>query len=116
MIYRKLDANGDYTFGQQSNDFLSNSPETVAQAVKTSLSLFRGEWFIDVTVGLSLPKILGFNNVINVDYEIQATILNVAGVTSIVTYNSYYAPVARSIIVQATINTAYGQTTISVNT
>jgi hypothetical protein len=52
MRYRKLDANGDYTFGGGSNDFLVNTPETVAQAVMTRLNLLQGEWFLDTTAGM----------------------------------------------------------------
>ena len=51
MRYRKLDANGDYSFGAQQADFFVDSPEGVAQAVQTRLGLFTGEWFLDTTDG-----------------------------------------------------------------
>ena len=114
MIYRKLDPNGDYSFGQRPVSFLVNSPDAVGQAVMTALKLFQGEWFVDISVGVPYnTKILGFNNVVNVDYEIQSAILGVPGVSSIVSYSSYYAPTTRNIIISATINTVYGTTTVS---
>lgn len=45
MKYRKEDENGDYTFGQGDNTFLENTPEAVAQAVKTRFELWTGEWY-----------------------------------------------------------------------
>ncbi len=38
MIYRRIDANGDYTFGQGKFNFVSGT-EAVAQAIKTNLLL-----------------------------------------------------------------------------
>ena len=114
MIYRKLDINGDMVFGQRNNNFLVNSPAAVAQAVMTTLKLIRGEWFIDVTLGVPYnTKILGFNNVVNADFEIQTAILGVPGVIDIANYNSYYIPSSRALLIQATIDTIYGQTKVS---
>lgn len=106
MIYRQLDANGDYQVGQ----FLANSPETVAQAVRTRLLLWRGEWFLDVTDGTPwLQGILGHNT--NYDLEIQERILDTPGVTEIVSYSSSVDS-TRALSVTATLNTEYGQVTV----
>jgi hypothetical protein len=51
MRYRTLDANGDYTFGQNGANFLVNSPAAVGQAVLTRVKLMQGEWFLDQTAG-----------------------------------------------------------------
>ncbi|OZO80851.1 hypothetical protein CG700_28170, partial [Escherichia coli] len=51
MRYRREDADGDYTFGQGDDTFLIDSPECVAQAVKTRFELWRGQWFLDLTEG-----------------------------------------------------------------
>ncbi len=53
MRYRAWDANGDYTFGQGSKNFLVNSPQCVAQAVVSRLRLQLGEWFIDTSAFVS---------------------------------------------------------------
>ena len=59
MIYRKLDENGDYSFGNNSFDFVSDD-EAIAQAIKTKLYLFYGEWWEDISLGLPMfQSILG---------------------------------------------------------
>ncbi len=51
MRYRREDADGDYTFGSGDDTWLINSPEAVAQAIKTRFELWYGEWFLDTTAG-----------------------------------------------------------------
>ncbi len=51
MRYRREDENGDYSFGQGDATFLTDTPEAVAQAVKTRLALWRGQWFLDTEEG-----------------------------------------------------------------
>lgn len=113
MKYRKLDADGDFTLGT-GGDFLQNSPETVAQAVKTRLALWTGEWFIDITDGMPWnQEVLGKRNGRNPDSAIRQRILTTPGVTSIESYSSTFDGETRRLSVACTINTDYGQTTIS---
>lgn len=113
MRYRELSATGDYTFGRGSGNFLVNSPACVAQAVLTRLKLLQGEWFLDVTEGTPyLQKVMGYNTVSR-DQVIKQRILQTQGVTSIVDYNSTLDPRTRAFSVTATIDTIYGQTTVS---
>src|SRR5260363_163740 len=51
MRYRRLDAAGDYAFGRGLSDFEQDTPEAVAQAVKTRLALRFGDWFLDTSRG-----------------------------------------------------------------
>ncbi|EJX4360738.1 hypothetical protein OD522_005447, partial [Salmonella enterica] len=51
MRYRREDENGDYTFGRGDSGFFVDCPEAVAQAVKTRLQLWQGQWFLDVNEG-----------------------------------------------------------------
>ena len=53
MIYRKMDANGDYTFGSNSSSYLSKK-EAVAQAISTRLKLLIYEWWEDLEEGTPL--------------------------------------------------------------
>lgn len=113
MRYRKLDANGDYVLGQ-GTAFLVNSSAAVAQAVQTRLALFLGEWFVDISDGTPwYSQILGKRNGRGYDSAIRQRILQTQGVTSIVSYSSSYNGNSRSLSVTATINTIYGQTTVS---
>lgn len=116
MKYRKLDANGDYTLGTGA-DFWINTPDAVGQAVMTRLLLWAGEWFLDVTDGTPWStKILGHRqNGNSPDVAIKQRILGTPNVTDIVNYSSTFDGNTRTLSVDATINTAYGQTAISVN-
>lgn len=110
MRYRQMDAAGDYVFGQGSK-FLANTPECVAQAVRTRLKLFAGEWFLDDRIGLDLNKILGYGTQFTRDLEVQSRIADTQGVLSISEYNSRVD--GRAYSVTATIDTVYGAATIN---
>ena len=110
MQYRQLDSNGDYIIGLP---FLANSSACVAQAVSTRMKLWQGEWFLDTTDGTPwLQSIMGRQQ-ISPDIYIKNRILGTPNVTSIVAYSGVYDPVKRAYSVTASINTAYGQTTVS---
>ena len=63
MRYRRLDSAHDMTFGRGVRDYLEDStgnPVAVAQAIKTRLLLFLGEWWESLDDGLPLwQQILG---------------------------------------------------------
>jgi hypothetical protein len=114
MRYRKLDADGDYTFGLGAGGFLVDSPACVAQAVQTALLLVQGEWFLDTTVGVPWPtKILGYGTTPVYDLTIKEAILGVEGVTSITSYSSSLNPATRKLTVTADIVTQFGATTVN---
>lgn len=107
MRYRALDASGDMTFGGRRADFLVNSPDVVAQALKTRLLLLTGEWFLDVTEGTPYgSEILGNNTRGTYDRAIRERILETPGVLQITDYTSVLQN--RQLKVTATIDTVYG--------
>ena len=109
MIYRKLDLNGDYSFGQKNNNFLVNSPDAVAQAVKTRLGLIQGEWFLNINEGVPYnTQILGFGNMLKYDFVIQEAVLNTQGVNKLLSYNSQVNTNTRKVSIQFEIDTVYG--------
>ncbi|HHH0061707.1 TPA: hypothetical protein ACPZB8_003974, partial [Yersinia enterocolitica] len=84
MRYRREDENGDYTFGQGDNTFLINSPEAVAQAVKTRFELWRGQWFLDLTEGTPyIQSVLGKQRSDVYILAIRERILDTQGVSAI---------------------------------
>lgn len=114
MRYRTLDANGDYTFGQNSANFLVNSPAAVGQAILTRLKLMQKEWFLDQTAGTPYDtQILGAGTESTRDLAVQTVILETQGVDEIVDYASHYDPSARQFTFAATVDTQFGQITIT---
>jgi len=124
MRYRKEDVNGDYSFGHQEADFYIDSPEGVAQAVKTRLALFTGEWFLDTTDGTPWrTEVLGKYTMDSYDAVIKDRILSTqvltdqlvltSAVTSITAYSSTFNPDTRKLAVTVTIQTIYGEAQIT---
>ncbi|PHM55135.1 hypothetical protein [Xenorhabdus sp. KK7.4] len=112
MRYRRQDANGDYSFGQGDNTFLIDSPETVAQAVKTRLDLWRGDWFLDVEEGTPYREAVLEKNYTSA-LALEERILDTEGVTGILALDAIRDPNTRKITITATINTRYGKTTLT---
>jgi hypothetical protein len=118
LKYRRLDGNGDYTFGGNSNDFITDSVEAVAQAIYTRLRLLEGEWWEDTSDGLPLfQQILGHfgpnGNKNAADLVIKERILGTTGVQSITTFESDYNLSTRAYSFTCTIATDYGTTTVA---
>lgn len=113
MRYRKLDADGDYTLGTGA-DFHQDSPQAVAQAVRTRLLLFTGEWFLDTDDGTPWDtEVLGKYTTSTYDAVIKSRILGTQGVVSIDTYESKLDRQTRALSITATITTAYGQAAVA---
>lgn len=108
MRYRKLDDDGDMTFGQGRLNFHVDSVEGVGQAVLTRLRLSQGEWFLDVTEGTPYEtQILGYGTLDSRDVAIRDRVLGTQGVTEIAEYSSAVSA-DRRFSVQARVNTIYG--------
>lgn len=115
MRVKRLSPSGDYTFGNSQLDFLANSPECVAQVVQTSLLLWLGEWYLDLTVGMPwIQAVLGKHNQATADVTAQDYILGVQGVTNIENYTSVAETDLRKYGAAAKIDTIYGTTALQV--
>lgn len=114
MKYRREDDSGDYTFGQGDNTFLTDTLEAVAQAVKTRFALWTGEWFLDVTEGTPYREsILGKHKSDAYNMVVRERILGTPGVTEILEFTTEYNGDTRRVVFTATINTLYGETTVT---
>jgi hypothetical protein len=125
MIYRRLDENHDMSFGRGKQDFLEDSvgnPEAIAQAIKTRLLLFLGEWWMDLYDGLPLwEQILGQRidnkNIINeilID-RIKGLLLpdNQYGVIGVTEVTSRHISDSRKYIFSCVVDTIYGKVYIT---
>jgi len=112
MRYRKLTADGDYSFGRGQADFYINNREAVAQAVLTRLKLLTGEWFLDTDEGTPYStQVLGMHTMGTYDTAIRARILETEGVLGIIGYSSNIGS-TRNLSIAATIETIYGVATV----
>lgn len=114
MRYRREDQNGDYTFGNGDDTWLINTPEAVAQAVKTRFELWYGQWFLDTTEGTPwIQTVLGKQRPETYNLAIRKRILNTQGVLSILSFNVLSNSETRRIRFSAEIDTLYGTTTLT---
>lgn len=114
MRYRKLSSDGDYVFGSGKNDFLINSPETVAQAILTRLKLWLGEWFADTSDGTGWNQsIVGKQSKSLYELTIHQRVLETPGVKSIVDFQSALDPDTRRLTVSMTVNTIFGEASLN---
>lgn len=121
---RALTADGDYRLGGGSSTFLVDSPDAVAQKLKTRLLLFRGEFFLDSAVGAPwFQQILGRHASgpprapelgvgMVYDIAIKTVINNTRGVAQILDYSSIFDGSARTLAVNATVLTIFSTTPI----
>ncbi len=113
MRYRKLDPNGDYSFGRGQSDFYRDQPEAVGQAVETRLGLWINEWFLDRNEGMDWnTKVLGKFTASTRDVTIIARTIGTQGVNKILSYASNLNRDARGFTAQIELDTIYGKTTI----
>jgi hypothetical protein len=114
MRYRREDDDGDYTFGQGDDTWLINSPEAVAQAIKTRFELWYGQCFLDTTEGTPwIQSVLGKQRPEIYNLAIRQRILETKGVSSITAFDTTVNTSTRRVTFTATVETIYGTTTVT---
>lgn len=114
MRYKKLDEDGDYTFGSSAYDFHVNTPEAVGQAVLTRLKHWLGEWFADTSDGTGWTQaILGRQPDNLYEMTLRQRVLETFGVSSIEEFESSLDSRTRILTVAMTIETIYGTAYLS---
>lgn len=115
MRVRKQTASGDYQFGNGQLDFYRDEPAGVGQTVQTRLLLWLGEWFLNTSDGTQfLQGILGKYSQAIADATIQDRVLSTDNVTDITNYVSSIDPDTRIMMVQFSIDTTFGPTTLQI--
>ncbi|HGJ5857345.1 hypothetical protein [Arsenophonus nasoniae] len=111
MRYRRETEKGDYSFGQGDNTFLTNTADAVALAIKTRLSLWQGQWFLDSEEGTPwLQSVLGKPYLDAYGMAIKQRILDTQGVTTLTDFNVSQNPTTRKLTITAKVQTQYGET------
>ena len=90
--------------------FTTTTSENLAQRLKIRLQTFKGEWFLDGTIGIDyFNQIAGKNrSKAAVDAIIQAEILKEQEVLQITAYSSVVDKTTREITIQFTVRTIDG--------
>lgn len=123
MLVRKLTEDWDMEFGQGTQNYISDE-EAVEQNVRTRLLTFKGEWFLDTSLGVPYinnddAEVIGFLGVVpasipGAEAIIKKAILEVKGVDRILSFASTFDHTTRLLTINTIIATIYA-TTIEVN-
>jgi hypothetical protein len=114
MQYRKLDRDGDMTFGHSAKDYFQDSPEAVAQSVLTRLRLWKGEWYLDTDEGTPyLQEILGKNKEASAVNALYKRVRDTEGVKSITNFQTSFNPDTRKMNFEIEIETDYGSAVVN---
>lgn len=113
MKYRRIDNDGDYTFGNGKYDFLVDI-EAVPQAIKTKLNLFRGEWWEDLSEGLPFYQEIAAQFIKSDEEKDIVTniycsrIMDVEAVNSFLNTEAQFDDETRVYSLKADVDTIYG--------
>lgn len=119
MRYRKLDSQGDHTFGGSKLDYFTET-EAVAQAIKTKLLLLEGEWWEDLELGFPLfTEVLGQTGTKDALEAIQLLVtekmFEVEHVMAVEEYVGTLDRQTRQYSATCIVETEYGQLQLEVN-
>lgn len=115
---RALDSAGEPIWGNGQGAFITDL-EAVAQIIKTTLLLLRGEWWESLSIGTAMfgqGGILGSPGTVNSGVAaaiIQQRILSVPYVTEILNLQTTFNSADRAFGVSCTVATAFGTVNVS---
>lgn len=109
MRVRRVDADGDWTFGRGRNSYAA-AGESVAQRVKTRLLSFTGDWFLDLEHGLPwFARMEKPADLVRLEADVKRCILETPGVQSLIEFSMALDPETRKCAIAATVTDIYGQ-------
>ena len=89
--------------------------DVIAQRLKIRLEFFRGEWFLDTTVGVPFYTDILVKNpdIPHIETILKAEILDTPGVVELLAFETSYNAQTRKLDVSFTVDTDYGTVTIT---
>lgn len=86
------------------------NPEQIVQNLRTRLLFFRGEWFLDTSVGLPYftDIMVKSPNIPHIEAVIKLEILEVSGVLEITQFDLNFDIAARKMTINFAVSTMYG--------
>lgn len=110
MIFRNLDSDGDWKFGNGKGDYLSNA-DAIALNVKTRILSWVGDCFFDKNAGVDWINRLGSKGQLDLlETDLRRIILQSEGVTSL--ENIAIVVSGRAYTATYTINSIYSKSYI----
>lgn len=106
-----INGEGDIQLDHTTNNLkVATDHEEIRQIILRNLETFEGEWFLDTSLGVPwLTEILSKQvSIAKVDSLILDVIVNSAGVLSVISYDSEFDKVTRSMSVTFTAQTVAG--------
>lgn len=110
MTSRALDANNDIFIDKSRIVTVSEGAQT-AQAVRTRLLFYQGEWFLDITAGVPYFQdvLIKDPDIASIETLLKLEIINTEGVERLLTFASVFDRVNRSYKVEFSAITIYGK-------
>lgn len=109
MSVRALDSNGDWTFGQGLNNFLSKNAEVV-QDINTRLGMFANDCFFSLSGWIDWLNLLGSKNQAGLNLAISAIIIGTDNVTGIQQLSAGLNLATRQFSVNYRVQTSFSTT------
>lgn len=107
MIFRDLDSNGDWEFGQGFQNYAINEA-AIDLNIKTSLYSWLNDCFFALTSGIDWANLLGSKNKKStLDQQTKLIILSSYGVTGILSFNSTLNLATRAYVANYMISTIF---------
>lgn len=106
MIVRRIDVDGDWTFGSGVSNYLRDN-QAIAQNIATRLRSFVNDCFFDTQAGVDWFNFLGSKNQVGLILAIKLVIMNTQNVTSLNDLNTVLDPVSRNLSITYSVNTVF---------
>lgn len=88
MIFRNLDLNGDWSFGQGKSNYIATNP-AIGLNIRTRILSWLNDCFFDLNAGIDWANRLGSKNQkALLENDLRRIILQSFGVTGILTFTS----------------------------
>lgn len=111
QIFRGIDADGDFFFGQGRSNYLRNN-DAIQADIKTALQMFLGECFWSTGTGVDWWNLVGGKNPAaqaGILLQTRTVILSVDGVVQINSVSVSYSSGTRHLALQYSINTIFSR-------
>lgn len=108
MIFRQIDANGDWTFGKGKSCYAQNE-SAIDLNIRTTLLCWTGDCFFDLQFGVDWTRLLDTGQQQNLQVALQTAILKCYGVVSVQSVSAAFDSNSRNIDVQYVATTVFTQ-------